>query len=225
MNDGIAEPDGAVTVQVRPSTVYIGTPSATVAVRDNGDLPTVGIEGGGVVTEGTAAVFTVERSGSTAVALTVLLRVSEDTTQGQDFVATSDEGDREVTIPAGAHQVRWSVATVNDNDAESDGAVTVQVRPSTAYIGTSSARVTVRDAVVDEALLAAWLGRFGRTVANQALEGVLGRMTADRRPGIQGTLAGQGFAPVSLSPPPPPPLERRTERMTTPIRPAVCHMG
>ncbi len=192
VNDGAREPDGAVTVSVRAAGAYTGAPSARVAVRDNGDLPTVTITGGGAVTEGRDAVFTVTRSDGDA-ALTVLLRVSEDT--GRDFVAASDEGDREVTIPAGARQARYAVATVGDDTEGPDGAVTVAVRADAAYLGAPSAGVTVRDAVVDEALLAAWLGRFGRTVANQALEGVLGRMTAERRPGMQGALAGQGFAP------------------------------
>ncbi len=192
VNDGAREPDGAVTVSVRAAGAYTGAPSARVAVRDNGDLPTVTITGGGAVTEGRDAVFTVTRSDGDA-ALTVLLRVSEDT--GRDFVAASDEGDREVTIPAGARQARYAVATVGDDTEGPDGMVTVAVRADAAYLGTPSAGVTVRDAVVDEALLSAWLGRFGRTVAHQALEGVLGRMTAERRPGMQGALAGQGFAP------------------------------
>ncbi len=197
VNDGVREPDGAVTVSVRAGPAYTGAPSARVVVRDNGDLPTVAITGGGAVTEGADAVFTVTRSGGDA-ALTVLLRVSEDT--GRDFVAASDEGDREVTIPAGARQARYTVATVGDDTEGPDGMVTVAVRADAAYLGAPSARVTVRDAVVDEALLAAWLGRFGRTVAHQALEGVLGRMTAERHPGMQGALAGQGFAPSAHDP-------------------------
>ncbi|MXW93171.1 MAG: autotransporter outer membrane beta-barrel domain-containing protein [Rhodospirillaceae bacterium] len=44
-------------------------------------------------------------------------------------------------------------------------------------------------------LPAAWLSRFGRTVAEQALDGVAGRMAASRTPGMQGTLAGQALIP------------------------------
>ena len=41
---------------------------------------------------------------------------------------------------------------------------------------------------------AAWLARFGRTVAEQALDGIAGRMAAPRNPGMQGTLAGRALA-------------------------------
>ena len=47
--------------------------------------------------------------------------------------------------------------------------------------------------VNDDPMPAAWLGRFGRTVAEQALDGISGRMAAPRTPGMQGTLAGQAL--------------------------------
>ena len=40
----------------------------------------------------------------------------------------------------------------------------------------------------------AWLARFGRTVAEQAIEGIAGRLEAARTPGMQGTLAGRALA-------------------------------
>ncbi len=50
----------------------------------------------------------------------------------------------------------------------------------------------------DGPMPAAWLARFGRTVAEQALDGISGRMAASRAPGMQGTLAGQA---LSFDPP------------------------
>ena len=38
---------------------------------------------------------------------------------------------------------------------------------------------------------AAWLGRFGRTVADQALDAIADRIAAERTPGLTGSLAGQ----------------------------------
>ena len=62
-------------------------------VRINDNDPTVTIERGATpVTEGTAATFTVRRNAPQTTALTVNLTVSEDTTDGQDFVASGDEG-------------------------------------------------------------------------------------------------------------------------------------
>ena len=40
---------------------------------------------------------------------------------------------------------------------------------------------------------AAWLARFGRTAAEQALDGIAGRIAASRLAGVQGTIAGQGL--------------------------------
>ncbi len=45
--------------------------------------------------------------------------------------------------------------------------------------------------VNDGPIPAAWLARFGRTVAQQALDGIAGRLAAPRTPGAEGTLAGQ----------------------------------
>ena len=43
---------------------------------------------------------------------------------------------------------------------------------------------------------AAWLGRFGRTVADQALDAVSDRIAAERTPGLSGSLAGQALPHV-----------------------------
>ncbi len=39
----------------------------------------------------------------------------------------------------------------------------------------------------------AWLARFGRTVAEQALDGIAGRIASSRTAGVQGTIAGQAL--------------------------------
>jgi len=62
----------------------------------------VTIPGGEAVTEGTAAQCTVSRSGAATSALTVLLTISEDENSGRGFVASSNEGNREIPIPIGA---------------------------------------------------------------------------------------------------------------------------
>ncbi len=51
----------------------------------------------------------------------------------------------------------------------------------------------------DDPLPGAWLARFGRAVAEQALDGITARMAAPRTPGLRGTIAGQAldFAPVA----------------------------
>ncbi len=61
---------------------------------------------------------------------------------------------------------------------------------------TGSVAVTVTDA--GAAVVSAHLARFGRTVAEQALEGIADRLTAPRTPGMEGAFAGRAlsFAPA-----------------------------
>ena len=125
---------------------YTSHPSAWTYIRtQDAGTPTVTIAAGpSPVTEGTAATFTVSRTGATTAALTVNLSISES---GGDYVAASDEGTKTVTIAAGSASATHSVATHDDSTAESQGTVTVAVSPGTGYgVGAgSSASVTVND--------------------------------------------------------------------------------
>ncbi len=113
------------------------------------DAPTITIAAGtSPVAEGTPAVFTLSRAGSTTVALTVNVTVSE---AGGDMVAASNEGARTVTFLANAANATLSIATVSDSDAEANSVVTATVAADTASpasysVGApGSAMVTVRD--------------------------------------------------------------------------------
>ena len=112
-------------------------------------MPTVTIVGGlpSPLREGAAAVFTVSRSGPVTVPLMVLLRVSEATGGGQDFVASGQEGAKTVAIPSGAASAPYTVPTVNDNTDEPNGMVTVTLNSSSAYVVgiPSAAAVNVND--------------------------------------------------------------------------------
>ena len=112
-------------------------PAVTIAPQTNTDP----------VTEGTAAVFTVTRTGVTTNALTVKLQVEDD--PDSDFLAADDEGnDKTVDIPAGTDSVTYSVDTVDDSTDEPDGSVTVTVLQDAANytLGSpSSATRTVQD--------------------------------------------------------------------------------
>ena len=95
------------------------------------------------VTEGADAAFTVSREGSTALPLTVVLKVSENIRRNQDFVAPGDEGEQEVVIPAGAASATYTVPTTDDRVAEQDGEVTLSLRDSDDYLIGSPASATV----------------------------------------------------------------------------------
>ena len=63
-------------------------------------VPQITVQGAGAVTEGGNAVFTVSASSSPAAALTVTLTVADDASS--DFLASSDEGEKTVTIASQA---------------------------------------------------------------------------------------------------------------------------
>ena len=107
--------------------------------------PVLTISGGSVVTEGTAASFTVTSDRASSDRLTVNLTVSEPA--GSDYVASSDEGSKTVTIPATATTATYSVTTRANGVVEPHGSVTVRVAAGTGYtVGTNSgASVTVHE--------------------------------------------------------------------------------
>ena len=127
------------TAAARATSTYTGTaalPAITIAA------------GASPVTEGTSAVFTLSRTGSTTAALTVNVTVSE---AGGDMVAASNEGARTVTFLANSTTVTLSIATASDSVAEAHSVVTATISadtgsPASYSVGApGSAMVTVRD--------------------------------------------------------------------------------
>ena len=127
------------TAATRATSTYTGTaalPAITIAA------------GASPVTEGTPAVFTLSRTGSTTDALTVNVTVSE---AGGDMVAASNEGARTVTFLANSTTVTLSIATASDSVAEANSVVTATISadtgsPASYSVGApGSAMVTVRD--------------------------------------------------------------------------------
>ena len=109
------------------------------------------------VIEGTAASFTVIASSDWQpdgpVTITVL--VSEDESEGQDFVAPGDEQLQTVILHPWRDGLAklYQVPTVNDAANEPNGAVTVKVMPGVDYIAGSSGTVEVFDDDMDKGLV------------------------------------------------------------------------
>ena len=82
------------------------------------------------------------------------------------------------------------------DDSHDDGGETFEAK--VLFVMNNEAGITDGLAVGtienDDPLPAAYLARFGRTVAEQALDGIAGRMSASRTPGMQGTVAGQSLS-------------------------------
>ncbi len=144
VDDTVGEANGAVTATVGTGTGYhVHATDASASVTVNDDEPVVSISGGGAVTEGGDATFTVTASPAPASALTVNLAV----TQTGDFVASGNLGAKTVTVPASG-TATYTVATVGDTVGEANGAVTATVGTGTGYhvhATDSSAGVTVND--------------------------------------------------------------------------------
>ena len=107
-------------------------------------LPGISITGGGGVTEGSPASFTVTANPAPAAPLTVTLAV----TQNGDFAASGQTGTREVVIPTGG-SATFEVATVNDAVAETGGSVSAAVSAGTGYTVAASPGDTALVAVAD----------------------------------------------------------------------------
>ena len=210
-DDSQDEADGSVTATLQADSGYtLASPStATVAVSDNDEppaiIPVVGIAGGSAVTEGGDAVFTISANPAPASALIVTVTVAAN----GDFLAQVDEGEKTVTIAGGQTSATLTVPTQDDSADEADGSVTATLQADTGYTLASSSTATVAVSDNDDetpapvvtpgaqADPAAWLARFGRMVAGQALDGITGRMAAARRAGFTGNIGGRalGFGP------------------------------
>ena len=106
-------------------------------------------------------------------------------TAGQDYAAANG------TLIFAAGQTRKTVSVAVLDDARDEGAETL-----TLTLSNASGALIVDDAatgtiVNHDPLPQAWLARFGRTVAEQVMEAVEGRLQASGAPGVEMTLAGQ----------------------------------
>ena len=156
VRDSTSEPNGTVTATVAGGTGYmVGHPSSAMITVNDNDSPanpnvTI-IPGKSPVTEGASVTFTVTATPAPTSATTVSVAVTEDTSDSQDFVASSNEITHTVTIPAsgspGAGTATLTIATVGDSTSESNGEVMATVAGSSDYtVGDpSSATVTVND--------------------------------------------------------------------------------
>ena len=155
----VVAPDGggAVTLVARATTdcaaqnavcdaegrKFAGDLSLTVPGPASSSLPVVSIVASATpVTEGTAAAFTLSRTGATDAALTVAVSVSESEASVSGTPPTS------VTFAAASASATLSVATEDDEAAEDASTVTATVSSGSGYTvdGTSgSAELVVND--------------------------------------------------------------------------------
>ena len=79
------------------------------------------------------------------------------------------------------------------DDSHDEGRETFELVLSNARGAAIGDGVAVGTIANSDPLPAAWLSRLGRTVAEQTLDGIAGRMAVPRTPGMQGAIAGQAL--------------------------------
>ena len=203
VDDGADEPDGSVTATLGTGTGYTlaAAPdnAATVAVSDNDAAssgPTLSIadasfkEGQGTV------YFTVTLSEPAERTITVRYATRDSTPvsarAGQDYFDLKRAWRLPTWIFPGKTTARIPVYIYNDSHDEDPETFEVVIFDADDGVSIADG-VAVGTITNDDPMPAAWLARFGRTAAEQALDGIAGRIAAPRSAGVQGTIAGQAL--------------------------------
>ena len=173
---------------------------ASVAVSNNDMAPLAVSVDDATVSEGREASFAVRLSAPAPSMVIVYAQTREtipvsakedvDYQRRQLSVAVFRPGDtvQSITVPT-------------THDAHDDGGETFELVLTRATAARRDApfKVVIEDAVAtgtianDDPLPAAYLARFGRAVAEQALDGIAGRIDAERSPGMRGRIAGHAL--------------------------------
>ncbi len=198
VDDDVDEPDGSVTVTLKDGGGYTVSPSpgdaAAVTVSDNdaAALPSLSVADV-TIREDAWMEFTVRLSAPSAGGVAVKVSTRDSTpvsaTARKDYWPLSG---RTVSFRAG--ETERSVGVIVFDDSHDEEPETFEVVLSDARGAAIADGVAVGTITNDDPMPAAWLARFGRTVAEQALDGIAGRMSADRTAGMQGSIAGQALS-------------------------------
>ncbi len=198
VDDDVDEPDGSVTVTLKDGGGYTVSPSpgdaAAVTVSDNdaAALPSLSVADV-TIKEGAWMEFTVRLSAPSAGGVAVKVSTRDSTpvsaTARKDYWPLSG---RTVSFRAG--ETERSVGVIVLDDSHDEEPETFEVVLSDARGAAIGDGVAVGTITNDDPMPAAWLARFGRTVAEQALDGIAGRMSADRTAGMRGSIAGQALS-------------------------------
>ena len=135
---------------------------------------------------GAALAFAVTLDRAASGTVTVDYATSDGTaTEGEDYTETNGT----LTFAAGETSKTVSVPVLEDAHDEGDETLTLTLsNPSGAYLEDATATGTIRNT---DLMPQAWLARFGRTVADQVIDAVAGRLMASPAPGVALSVAGE----------------------------------
>ncbi len=203
-NDDSVEEDPAsatVTVTVQSGSGYTAASaprnSAEATVHDNDGLPTLSI-GDSSAQEGDEVYFQVTLSKPVAHEVRFSYYTETGHYQGRNYGTANSSSDypyssNNGTIYPGGRRFEIWIQTFDDSYDEGDETFTVILsRPEGATLDDGEATGTIKNS---DPLPDAWLARFGRAVAEQALDGITARIGAVRKParaaGFRSMLAGR----------------------------------
>ena len=190
-DDIMDERDGEVRLTIARSDEYEigGSAMAVVRIADNDAPPAVSIAHARVSESAGSIAFPVTLRGASAYEVTVDWLTGDLTARaGQDYLAAAGR----LAFAPGETSRTIRVVVVDDLLPEEDETFAISLAGTTnAVLEVASAAGTILDD--DEAVTRAWLSRFGRTVASQAVEGIGGRLDGSGRGGsLFGNAAAAG---------------------------------
>ena len=210
-DDAADEPDGSVTASVDAGMGYAvaAAPAnaATVTVTDNDATtpstgPTISIADATMNENQHNGWFTVTLSEKVAWPVHVHYATRDSNpvsaVAGEDYLAWKRSWQLRARFRPGQTETKIHVPLYNDSHDE-DPETFEMVLFNAVVNGPPGVSVSIADGVAvgtitnDDPMPAAWLSRFGRTVAEQALDAVAGRMAAARTPGLDVALAGHAL--------------------------------
>ena len=209
-DDAADEPDGTITATIDTGTGYsIGSPAAaTVTITDNDAAtpstgPTISIADATMNENQYNGWFTVTLSEKVAWPVHVYYATRDSNpvsaVAGQDYLAWKRSWRLRARFRPGQTETKIHVVLYNDSHDE-DPETFEMVLFDAGVNGPPDVSVTIADGVAtgtitnSDPMPAAFLSRFGRTVAQQALDGIETRLAAERNPGTAATIAGQALA-------------------------------
>ncbi len=209
VNDTADEPDGTVTVTLaedgqagRRYTVAASPgDAATVTVTDDDAAstgPALSVDDATAHESERLMRFTVRLSKAAGQPVTVSFGTRHSSPvsarEYQDYL------ELDTSVSFGPKETEKEALVYIFDDSHDEDPETFEVVLARARGAAIADGVAVGTIVNSDPMPAAWLSRFGRTVAQQALDGIAGRLAAARTPGASGTLAGQAFAFAPGSP-------------------------
>ena len=210
VDDAVEEPNGTLTATVGVGTGYTVAPApdnaATVTVSDNDAVssgPTISIADAAFNENERYGYFTVTLSEKTdhdvRFAYTTRDSTPVSATANADYVEIPRAWRIGSRIKAGKTQARFWIPIRNDSHDEDPETFEVEIFDAFIWRSGTKVPVSIADGVAvgtitnSDPMPAAWLARFGRATAEQALDGIAGRIADPRSTGMQGAIAGQAI--------------------------------